>query len=61
MTETELIELEMAYEPYSSQTSCLDPLIRGDGDLRECRRGRGHGGTHASGHTTNGTFTTWEG
>lgn len=37
---------EFAYTTW--EASCRDPAII-HGDLRNCRRGRGHSGSHASG------------
>lgn len=59
LTEDELVELEMAYEPYSTLTACLDMTVAPDGSLRECRRARNHGGHCASGFTSSGTFVRW--
>lgn len=52
------VELEMAYEPYSSQTACLDLAIMTDGDTRECRRSKNHAEDHASGFGAG--FRSWK-
>lgn len=54
----EQVELEMSYEPYSSLTSCLEPHLTEDGDLRDCRRLKNHTDLCASGFGSG--FVTWK-
>jgi hypothetical protein len=53
----EALELEMAYTSW--EQSCQDPHITLNGDLRQCRRARHHGGPHASGFASNQTLMVW--